>query len=708
MKKMFVKILSMLLVLIMVVSIFPMSAFNASAATSGTCGDNVTWSYNTSTCTLTISGTGAMIDFSYSDRPWYGYRERIQKVIINSGVSSIGSYSFSTCFWRCPLLGTAFSNCFNLVSVTVSDTVTSINSNAFFGCHTLENIVIPKSVVSIGKYAFDSCYGLTDIYFGGNFLEFMQLTNITKNPVIHCTDGVFKGAKGFCGENVAYAEDPETKILKITGHGSIYDIDSSTLDFWGSPETVERIVIQEGVTRIGDFSFEKFTALKNIKFADSVTSIGDMAFYKCESLEEIVIPDTVTDIGGGLFNGCDSLSKVVLPTTTKKLGSAWLYVLPFEYGFFHYCSNLKNISIPDNVESIGRDSFKLSGIVNIEIPESVTTIDDRAFKMCRGLKNIEIPDSVTNLGKEAFLNCTSLENIKIGKGITKINTKTFDYCSNLTTIMLPSSLSRIDEDAFVSCDKISDVYYAGSEEDWKKIYILSGNTALTNATIHYNYCEHSYGDWYTISESSCSDTGEDRRDCEYCNAFETRVSESLGHSHTAEVTTPATHTATGVMTYTCHCGDTYTEVIAKLEGHTYKVVVTAPTCADKGYTTYTCECGDTYIADYVDAAGHASDEWVYDALPNIYESGKKHKECTVCGDVFEEDTVAEKIIPDVNSDGKINSIDALIILNISVGKDVSLSKEEMLNTDANGDGKANSVDALIILNISVGKIKIED
>ena len=121
-----------------------------------------------------------------------------------------------------------------------------------------------------------------------------------------------------------------------------------------------------------------------------------------------------------------------------------------------------------------------------------------------------------------------------------------------------------------------------------------------------------------------------------------------------------------------------------------------------------CECGDTYIADYVDAAGHASDEWVYDALPNIYESGKKHKECTVCGDVFEEDTVAEKIIPDVNSDGKINSIDALIILNISVGKDVSLSKEEMLNTDANGDGKANSVDALIILNISVGKIKIED
>ena len=80
-----------------------------------------------------------------------------------------------------------------------------------------------------------------------------------------------------------------------------------------------------------------------------------------------------------------------------------------------------------------------------------------------------------------------------------------------------------------------------------------------------------------------------------------------GHSHTAEVTTPATHFADGVMTYTCGCGDTYTEVIEKTEEHGYNPMVTEPTCTEQGYTTYTCECGDSYIADYVEANGHNDD-----------------------------------------------------------------------------------------------------
>ena len=76
------------------------------------------------------------------------------------------------------------------------------------------------------------------------------------------------------------------------------------------------------------------------------------------------------------------------------------------------------------------------------------------------------------------------------------------------------------------------------------------------------------------------------------------------HEYTTEITTPATHVATGVMTYTCECGDTYTEDIDKIADHSYNAVVTDPTCIAKGYTTYTCECNDSYIADYVDAKGH--------------------------------------------------------------------------------------------------------
>ena len=83
-------------------------------------------------------------------------------------------------------------------------------------------------------------------------------------------------------------------------------------------------------------------------------------------------------------------------------------------------------------------------------------------------------------------------------------------------------------------------------------------------------------------------------------------SEDFNHKHeyTPEVTTPATHLATGTITYTCECGDTYTEDIDKIADHSYEAVITAPTCIAKGYTTYTCECNDSYIADYVDAKGH--------------------------------------------------------------------------------------------------------
>ena len=76
------------------------------------------------------------------------------------------------------------------------------------------------------------------------------------------------------------------------------------------------------------------------------------------------------------------------------------------------------------------------------------------------------------------------------------------------------------------------------------------------------------------------------------------------HEYISEITTPATHIATGVMTYTCECGDTYTEDIEKIAEHSYEAVITAPTCIAKGYTTYVCECNNSYVADYVDAKGH--------------------------------------------------------------------------------------------------------
>lgn len=106
------------------------------------------------------------------------------------------------------------------------------------------------------------------------------------------------------------------------------------------------------------------------------------------------------------------------------------------------------------------------------------------------------------------------------------------------------------------------------------------------------------------------------------------------HEYTSEITTPATHTSTGVMTFTCECGESYTEIIDKIATHNYVVVVTEPTCTEKGYTTYICECNDTYIDDYVDAKGHDFESVFYDAT--CTEHGYTTFVCE-CGETYTRD-----------------------------------------------------------------------
>ena len=116
--------------------------------------------------------------------------------------------------------------------------------------------------------------------------------------------------------------------------------------------------------------------------------------------------------------------------------------------------------------------------------------------------------------------------------------------------------------------------------------------------------------------------------------------ENHEHSYSSEITTPATHLATGVMTYTCDCGETYTEVIEKIAEHSYTANITDPTCTEKGYTTYTCECGDIYIRDYKGATGHDYDSGVVTTKPTCTKSGIKTFTCGNCGDTYTEDVEA--------------------------------------------------------------------
>ena len=139
------RILSLLLAVALLCALLPQTALFVSAATySGTCGDDLTWTLDTGTGELVISGTGAM-----QEHPWGFYQADIKSVSIGYGVTSI--------------CGTAFDTCTNLRSITIPDSVTSIGDYAFYSCWQLTSITIPDSVTNIGKGAFIWCSGLTSI-----------------------------------------------------------------------------------------------------------------------------------------------------------------------------------------------------------------------------------------------------------------------------------------------------------------------------------------------------------------------------------------------------------------------------------------------------------------------------------------------------------------------------------------------------------------
>ncbi|MBR3934560.1 MAG: hypothetical protein IKJ68_11735, partial [Clostridia bacterium] len=104
------------------------------------------------------------------------------------------------------------------------------------------------------------------------------------------------------------------------------------------------------------------------------------------------------------------------------------------------------------------------------------------------------------------------------------------------------------------------------------------------------------------------------------------------HNYSSEITVPATHLREGVETFTCICGDSYTQPVEKLPGHTYITAVTAPTCTQKGYTTYTCECKDSYVSDYVPAKGHSYTSVVTTPATHLRE-GVETFTC-ICGDSY--------------------------------------------------------------------------
>lgn len=260
---------------------------------------------------------------------------------------------------------------------------------------------------------------------------------------------------------------------------------------------IEKIILLNSVTEIGDHAFERCTALQHIIIPKSVTKIGKYALGGCTSLQYIVIPDSVNTICDCAFADCTSLQKIVIPDWIKEISeyafegcrieiqefistdlAEELYTrerlrlmgenfddyepVTIKYPNTLLSKDLKKLIVLDNIKTfydsiISRIDYSKDKLEKVILGDSVTEIDDDAFRGCTSLHEIVIPNSVTKIGDDAFMDCTSLYEIVIPNSVTKIGNGAFYGCKSLEEIVIPNSVTEIGDDAFYKCMLLDEV-----------------------------------------------------------------------------------------------------------------------------------------------------------------------------------------------------------------------------------------------------------
>ena len=473
-------------------------------ATSGKCGENLTWSVDAGG-TLTISGTGAMQDYTSvsedgnwrTTAPWYALSP--VKLVLNEGISYIGCEAFRGCgfagsltipksvtrlgreafrdcqnltnvvipasltsikygaFYGCTGLTSvtipegvtaievfAFRNCSSLTGVVIPEGVTCIPDFAFDGCASLTSITIPESVTSVSYGAFNGCSSLKDVYYLGTQAQWEKMAVYSSNePLLNAELHVNSAGYvvfGSCGENLTWGIDTDG-TLTISGTGDMQDYDVvSENDAWH--------------TTAPWYAYSP----KKLVLEEGITHVGKSAFVGCGFTGELTIPKGVTDIGYRAFGYCSGFTgSVTLPEGLTKIGSL----------AFASCSGLTGVTLPQSMTEIGWSAFDgCSSLVDMVIPEGVTAIEGFAFSGCSSLTSVTLPQSVTRIGISAFAECSSLVSAAIPEGVRIIEDYAFCGCSSLTSETIPGSVTNIYDSVFVGCSSLENIFVDAGNVDY--------------------------------------------------------------------------------------------------------------------------------------------------------------------------------------------------------------------------------------------------
>lgn len=292
-------------------------SFSAFAATSGTCGENLSWTFD-DTRTLTISGTGDMPNFypGYRDTPWDDLY--ISHVVVTDGVTSIGNYAF----YGCSVVKTvsiadsvksigdmAFGLCYDLTDIEIPDSVISIGDSAFYSCSDLKNVTLSASLTTMGNGVFTNDHALKNIVlpdslesvgigcFGNTGIKSIEIPASLTTIIVTKNTGPF--TSNYSLESITVHPD-NSAFCSIDG--VLYNKDVTRLICYPSRKQGTSYVIPEGVTEIDYYAFDHCLELESVIIPSGVTALKKNTIHDYTNLKSVEIPVSVTAIASFAFN----------------------------------------------------------------------------------------------------------------------------------------------------------------------------------------------------------------------------------------------------------------------------------------------------------------------------------------------------------------------------------------------------------------------
>ena len=385
---------------------------------------------------------------------------KIKELVIPDGITEVKDYAFQTCS--------------SITSVIISNSVSTIGKCAFNGCNNISSLTIGSGILSIEADAFSvkpiKTFFLTNTppsgfshieglinYVGNN--RFSSLSNVTIYPYLSSMFNV----NGVKYVPVTPSEQTCDAIDCVYDTTAINISIDNTVSFKGVSMTVKNInpyicygnnYIKEckinSNSTIGEYAFYYCNNLESLTL--SVTKIKTSAFEGCSEIKEITLENGLESIGDSAFYGCRNLTEIVIPNTVTSIG---------DYTFKD-CNSLSNILIEDrdSVLTLGSngstpifsdcplDSVYIGGNISYKTTNSYGY---SPFYNNKTLRVVTLTDKETEISENEFYGCSNLKSVTIGDGMESIGNWAFSGCSNLETFEFGSSMKTIGEEAFSDC-----------------------------------------------------------------------------------------------------------------------------------------------------------------------------------------------------------------------------------------------------------------